>query len=133
MQFLQKEWVENQPDKEPKKAPPRLTLRSALTIHHYSQFYCQIVMWSYIMVFDILYCILVQLCPSWDVVIHHKKVKLLSVSLLKLAHCRKQHTTGLDAHHRSRWEIGNGDQGLSNQFLWLIKCMNTRKNRPVFT
>ena len=106
------------------KAPLRLTLRSALTslpkpvpfhlkfvmLHNDSSFSqillsncCQ--MRSDIMVLDILYLILVQLCTSRDVVINHQKMELFFS--LFLMDCTEEHSTGFNSHHGSRWQVSD--------------------------
>ena len=107
-----------------KKAPLRLTLRSALTslpkpvpfhlkfvmLHNDSSFSqillsncCQ--MRSDSMVLDILYLILVQLCTSRNMVINHQKMELFFS--LFLMDCTEEHSTGFNSHHGSRWQISD--------------------------
>ena len=64
-------------------------------------------------------------------VVYHQQVQLLFAVLL--AYCAKQHTVGLDAHHSSRREVGDGDEGLAYQLFRLIVCMNTGKDGAVGT
>ena len=45
---------------------------------------------------------------------------------------RDEHTAGIDTHHRSRRQIGDGDAGLSNQLLRLIILVNTTQNDPIY-
>ena len=125
-----------------KKAPLRLTLRSALTslpkpvpfhlkfvmLHNDSSFSqillsncCQ--MRSDIMVLDILYLILVQLCTSRDVVINHQKMELFFS--LFLMDCTEKHSTGFNSHHGSRRQVSDSDKRLSNQFFWFVISVNT--------
>ena len=70
-----------------------------------------------------------QLGAGRDVVVHHQKMELfLAISLVDR---RQEHATGVDPHHGSRREIGDGDQGLSDQFFRLIISMNSGKNDAV--
>ena len=64
---------------------------------------CQ--MRSDIMVLDILYLILVQLCTSRDVVINHQKMELFFS--LFLMDCTEEHSTGFNSHHGSRWQVSD--------------------------
>ena len=55
----------------------------------------------------------IQLRAGRDVVVHHQKMQLfLTVSLV---HRGQEHAAGVDPHHRSRREIRDGDQSLSDQ------------------
>ena len=40
-------------------------------------------------------------------------------------HGGDEHTAGIDAHHGSGGQVGDGDAGLSNQFFRLIIVVNT--------
>ena len=62
-------------------------------------------------------------------VVYHKQVQLLFAVLL--AYCAKQHTVGLDAHHGSRREVSDCNEGLAYQLFRLIVCMNTGKDGAV--
>ena len=75
--------------------------------------------------------VLVQLSTCWDVVINHEKVKFFLIAVLLIVYCRKQHTTGLDTHHCSRWKVCDCDQSLSNQLFRLIVSVNTGKDSSV--
>ena len=107
-----------------KKAPLRLTLRSALTslpkpvpfhlkfvmLHNDSSLSqillsncCQ--MRSDIMVLDILYLILVQFRTSRDMVINHQKMKFFFSFFLM--DCTEKHSTGFNSHHGSRRQVSD--------------------------
>jgi len=43
----------------------------------------------------------------------------------------QKHAAGLDAHHRSGREVGDGDQGLADQLLRLVVCMDAAQDGPV--
>lgn len=73
--------------------------------------------------------VLVQLCACRNVVIYHQQVQLLFAVLL--AYCGQQHTTGLNAHHGSGRQVGDGDQCLSNQFFRLIVSVDTGEDGAV--
>ena len=64
-------------------------------------------------------------------VINHEKVKFFLITVLLIVYCRKQHTTGLDTHHCSRWKVCDCNQSLSNQFFRLIISVNTGKDSSV--
>ena len=64
-------------------------------------------------------------------VINHEKVKFFLIAVLLIVYCRKQHTTGLDTHHCSRWKVCDCNQSLSNQFFRLIISVNTGKDSSV--
>ena len=50
--------------------------------------------------------------------IDHQQVQLLLAVFVM--HGGDEHTAGLDAHHRARRKIRDGDAGLSNQLLRLV-------------
>ena len=47
-------------------------------------------------------------------------------------HGGDKHTAGIDAHHRTRRQVGYGDAGLAHQLLRLIILVNTAQNDPIF-
>ena len=65
----------------------------------------------------------IQLRAGRDVVGHHQKMELLLA--VSLVYCGQEHATGVDPHHRSRREIRDGNQGLSDQLFRLIISVNT--------
>ena len=77
-------------------------------------------MWSDIMVLDILYFILVQLCTSRNVVINHQKMKLFFAFFFM--NSTEEHTARVNAHHRSRWKNCNSffDFGTATHSLTFI-------------
>lgn len=58
-------------------------------------------------------------------------MKFFFIAVLLIVYCRKQHTTGLDTHHCSRWKVCDCDQSLSDQLFRLIISVNTRKDNSV--
>ena len=71
----------------------------------------------------------IQLRTGRDVVVYHQKMQLfLAIFLVDRG---QEHAAGVDPHHRSRREIRDGDQCLSDQFFRLIVSMDTGKNDPV--
>ena len=44
---------------------------------------------------------------------------------------RDQHAAGVDAHHRTRRQIGDSDAGLADQLLRLVILMNAAQNNAV--
>lgn len=73
--------------------------------------------------------LLIQLCAGRDVVVYHQQVQLFFA--LYLMDSAEQHTAGLDAHHGSRRQVGDGDQCLAYEFFRLIEGMNTGKDGAV--
>lgn len=73
----------------------------------------------------------IQLCAGRDMVVNHQKMKFFVFAVLLVVHSGEKHSAGVDAHHLSRREIGDGDQGLSDQLFRLIISMNSRKNDAV--
>jgi len=63
------------------------------------------------------------------VVIQHDQVQLLFALLV--VDSANQHSTGINAHHRTRGKIGDCKQGLSYQLFGLIIGMNTGENHPI--
>ena len=47
---------------------------------------------------------------------------------LFMVHGGDQHTAGLDAHHGSRRQIGDCQQGLANQLFRLVIGVNSAEN-----
>ena len=72
----------------------------------------------------------IQLRAGGDVGIDHQKVELLLLAFL--VDGGEQHAAGLDAHHGSGGQVGDGDAGLPYQLLGLIILMNAAQNHPVF-
>ena len=50
-----------------------------------------------------------------------------------MMHGGNQHTAGLDAHHGSGGQVGNGEKGLANQFFRLVIGMNSAQNGAFHT
>ena len=59
----------------------------------------------------------IQLCACRDMVVHHQKMKFFVFAVLLVVHSGEKHSAGVDAHHLPRQEIGDGDQGLSDQLF----------------
>lgn len=74
-------------------------------------------------------CLLIQFCACRDMIIHHQQVQLLLAVLL--AHCGKQHTAGVNAHHGTRRQVGDGDQRLTHQLFRLVISMDTGKDGAI--
>ena len=62
-------------------------------------------------------------------VIHHQKMKLLFS--LFLVNSAKQHSTGFNSHHGSWRQVGDGDQGLADQFFRLVVSVDSGKDGTV--
>ena len=41
------------------------------------------------------------------------------------------HAAGIDAHHFSGWQVGNGEEGLAEQFFRLVRFVNPAQDDPV--
>ena len=67
--------------------------------------------------------VLIQLRSSRDSVVYHQKIQAFMSVLL--VYCRDQHTTGINAHHLSRRQVGDCDTGLTNQLFRLVIVVNT--------
>ena len=67
----------------------------------------------------------IQLRACRDMVIHHQKMKFFVFAVLLVVHSGEKHAAGVGAHHLSRREIGDGDQGLSEQLIRLVIGVNT--------
>ena len=59
-------------------------------------------------------------------VIQHQKMEFFFSFFMM--HGGNQHTAGLDAHHGSGRQIGDGEQGLAHQFFRLIISVNSAQN-----
>ena len=44
---------------------------------------------------------------------------------------REEHAAGVDAHHSSRWQVDNRDEGLANEFFRFIECMDAGEDDAV--
>ena len=64
-----------------------------------------------------------ELCAGGDVRIDHQQMQLFFAVFVM--HGGDKHTAGIDAHHRTRRQVGYSDAGLSNQLLRLIIIVNT--------
>ena len=73
----------------------------------------------------------IQLRACRDMGVNHQKMKFFVFAVLLVVHSGEKHSAGVDAHHLSRREIGDGDQGLSDQLFRLIISVNSRKNDAV--
>ena len=60
----------------------------------------------------------VQLSACGDVGVHHKEVELFLLAVL--VDSTQEHTAGVNSHHSSRREVGNGDKSLADEVLRLI-------------
>ena len=72
----------------------------------------------------------IQLRAGGDVGIDHQKVELFLLAFL--VDGAQQHAAGLDAHHGSGGQVGDGDAGLADKLLGLILLMDPAQNHPVF-
>ena len=75
--------------------------------------------------------LLVQLRACRNMIIHHKQMQFFVFTVFLVVHCGQQHTTGLNAHHGSGGQVGDGDQCLSNQFFRLIVSVDTGEDGAV--
>ncbi len=73
---------------------------------------------------------LIELCTCRNMVIYHKEMKLFFAFFF--VYCTEKHTTGVNAHHCSRRQIGDCDAGLTDQFFRLVIFVNTTQNDPIY-
>ena len=73
----------------------------------------------------------VELGPRRDVLVHHEKVQPLGALLVM--HGGDQHAAGIDAHHGSRRQVGDGDAGLAHQLLRLVVLVDAAEDHPVLS
>ena len=66
---------------------------------------------------------LVHLSACRDGRIYHQEMEFFLIALLMNG--TDQHAAGIDAHHGSRWKIGDRNAGLSDQLFGLIISVNT--------
>ena len=69
---------------------------------------------------------LVQLGACGDVVVQHQKMEFFFSFFMM--HGGNQHTAGLDAHHGSGGQIGDGHAGLANQLFRLVIGVDSAQN-----
>ena len=72
---------------------------------------------------------LTELCTRRNMIIYHDQVKLFF--LTTLVDGGKQHSAGLQAHHRTRRQIGDRDQGLADELFRFIVSVDAGKDRAV--
>ena len=58
--------------------------------------------------------------------IDHQQVQLLLAVFM--VHGGDEHTAGINAHHWSGWQVGDGDAGLADQLFRLIISVDTAEN-----
>ena len=73
----------------------------------------------------------IELRAGRNLFINHQQVELLLALLL--VDGGKEHTAGIDTHHRARRQVGDGNQRLADQFFRLIERMNAGENHAVGT
>ena len=59
-------------------------------------------------------------------VVQHQQMELFLT--LFMVHGGDQHTAGLDAHHGSGGQVGDGEQGLAHQLFRLVISVDTTQN-----
>ena len=68
----------------------------------------------------------IHLGAGRDVIVEHEQMELL-LALLGV-HSGNQHATGLNAHHRARRQVDDGQQGLADQLFRLIIRMDAAED-----
>ena len=71
----------------------------------------------------------IELRASRNLFINHQQVELLLALLL--VDGGKEHTAGIDTHHRARRQVGDGDAGLADQLFRHIVVVNTAQNHAI--
>ena len=71
----------------------------------------------------------IELRARRDAVIHHQQVQLFLTVLV--VDGGNQHAAGINAHHRARRQIGDGDAGLADQLFRRIVVVNTAQNHAI--
>ena len=75
-------------------------------------------------------CSSIQLGPSRDVIIHHQEMQVFfAVSLVDGA---DDHAAAVDAHHFAWWQVGDGDEGFADEFLWFVVFVDAGEDGSVF-
>ena len=72
---------------------------------------------------------LIELGACRNMVIDHQKMEFFILSAL--VDGGEQHAAGVDAHHGPRRQVGDGDEGLADQLLRLVECMDAGKDDTV--
>lgn len=75
-----------------------------------------------------MYC-LVHLSPCWDMVVYHEEMELFLAFFV--VNGRNEHAAGVDTHHGSRRQIGNGDAGLADELFRFVEGMNAAQDDAV--
>ena len=73
----------------------------------------------------------VHLCPGGDVVVQHQQMQLFLTLLV--VDGGDQHPAGLNAHHGTGRQIGDGKQRLAYQLFRLVIGVNAAQNDPIHT
>ena len=71
----------------------------------------------------------VELRARRDAVVHHQQVQLFLTVLVMDG--GNQHAAGINAHHRARRQVGDGDAGLADQLFRRIVVVNTAQNHAI--
>lgn len=63
-------------------------------------------------------------------IIHHQQVQVFfAVFLVDGA---DDHAAAVDAHHFAWWQVGDGDEGLADEFLWFVVFVDAGEDGSVF-
>lgn len=71
----------------------------------------------------------IELRASRNMGIDHQQVQLLLAFLL--VDGGEEHAAGINAHHRARRQVGDGDERLADQLFRLIERVDAGKNRAI--
>lgn len=64
-------------------------------------------------------------------VVDHEQVQIfLAVLLVDGA---DDHAAAVDAHHFAWWQVGDGDEGFADEFLWFVVVVDAGEDGAVFT
>ena len=72
----------------------------------------------------------IQLGSRRNMVVDHQQMEIfLAVFLVDGA---DDHATAVDAHHFAWWQVGDGDQGFADEFLWFVVVVDAGEDGSVF-
>ena len=63
--------------------------------------------------------------------VHHQEMQPLGALLV--VHGADQHPAGIDAHHGTGRQVGDGDAGLAHQLLRLVVLVDAAEDHPVLS
>ena len=74
---------------------------------------------------------LIHFCTGGDAGIEHQAAEFFDAVFV--VYGGDNHAAGIDAHHFSGWQVGDGEEGLAEQFFGFVGFVNPAQDDPVNT